>query len=172
PGPAGSVDPAKEYVVATSAAHRLSATDRSLDTFTPVVVQQPEPQEPVSAPFPDLAAPGTTHGTVSWKVSDRVFAYYNDKQVTGGATADGPVAVPVTAADRAAGGTDLALSGAVCVTWRSRYAGTVPFYWLQLADVAVRVDAGGRGVLSADVSWDTLSDAADSAPATRLDVAT
>lgn len=170
--PAGSFEPGTEYVVATSAAHRLSATDRSLDTFTPVVVQQPEPQEPVSAPFPEIAAPGTTHGTVSWKVSDRVFAYYNDKQVTGGVAADGTFAFPVTEVVRSAGGTDLALSGAVRLTWKNTYAGNVPYYWLQLADVAVRVDASGRGVLSADVSWDDLSDAADSAPATRLDVAT
>jgi len=42
--PAGSFDPAKEYVVATSAAHGLSATDRSLDTFTPVAVRQPAPE--------------------------------------------------------------------------------------------------------------------------------
>jgi len=170
--PAGSFEAGTEYVVATSAAHRLSATDRSLDTFTPVAVQQPEPQEPVSAPFPDVAAPGTTHGTVSWKVSDRVFSYYDAKQVTGGVTADGAFAFPVTEVERSADGTDLALSGAVRLTWRNTYAGNVPSYWLQLADVAVSVDASGRGVLSADVSWDDLSDAADSAPATRLDVAT
>ncbi|MFF2832021.1 HtaA domain-containing protein [Cellulosimicrobium cellulans] len=42
--PAGSFDPSKEYVVATSAAHGLSATDRSLDTFTPVAVRQPAPE--------------------------------------------------------------------------------------------------------------------------------
>ncbi|GAB3149889.1 hypothetical protein GCM10027058_13080 [Microbacterium neimengense] len=39
--PAGVLDPSKSYQVATSAAHGLSITDRSLDTFTPVAVAQP-----------------------------------------------------------------------------------------------------------------------------------
>ncbi len=39
--PAGKLDPAKSYQVATSSSGRLSATDRSLDTFTPIEVQQP-----------------------------------------------------------------------------------------------------------------------------------
>ncbi|QJW37956.1 HtaA domain-containing protein [Cellulosimicrobium protaetiae] len=169
---AGKLDPSKEYVVATSAAHGLSATDRSLDTFTPVAVQQPEPQEPVSAPFPQIADPGTTHGTVSWKVSDRVFSYYNDKQVTGGVTADGTFGLPVTAVAQADGGTDLTLSGAVRLTWKNTYAGNTPFYWLQLEDLTARVDEAGHGVLSAAVSWDNLTDAADSSAPTRVDVAT
>lgn len=36
--PAGTLDGSKSYNVATSAAHMLSVTDRSLDTFTPVSV--------------------------------------------------------------------------------------------------------------------------------------
>ncbi|MDX2377500.1 HtaA domain-containing protein [Microbacterium sp. LRZ72] len=36
--PAGTLDPALSYQVATSAAHGLSITDRSMDTFTPVGV--------------------------------------------------------------------------------------------------------------------------------------
>ncbi|MFZ4843411.1 HtaA domain-containing protein [Mycetocola saprophilus] len=39
--PAGKLDPAKSYQVATSAAHGLSITDRSLDAFAPVSVNQP-----------------------------------------------------------------------------------------------------------------------------------
>lgn len=39
--PAGRLDPSKSYQVATSAAHGLSITDRSLDTFTPVAVAAP-----------------------------------------------------------------------------------------------------------------------------------
>lgn len=39
--PAGSLDPAKQYHVATSAAHWLSVSDRTLDTFFPVTVAQP-----------------------------------------------------------------------------------------------------------------------------------
>ncbi len=44
--PAGTLDPTKSYQVATSAAHQLSATDRSLDTFTPVSVADPVSTEP------------------------------------------------------------------------------------------------------------------------------
>ncbi|KON74833.1 hypothetical protein M768_02545 [Cellulosimicrobium cellulans F16] len=59
--PAGKLDPAKEYVVATSAAHGLSATDRSLDTFTPVAVQGATTPEPGWEPSIELfAADGTT----------------------------------------------------------------------------------------------------------------
>ncbi|KQZ09436.1 hypothetical protein ASD23_14450 [Agromyces sp. Root1464] len=43
---AGSFDPARSYVAATSAAHGLSVTDRSLDAFSPITIAQPEP-EPV-----------------------------------------------------------------------------------------------------------------------------
>lgn len=39
--PAGVLDASKSYQVATSAAHGLSVTDRSLDTFTPVAVAVP-----------------------------------------------------------------------------------------------------------------------------------
>lgn len=41
--PAGRLDPAKSYHVATSAAHALSATDRSLDAFSTVTVAAPAP---------------------------------------------------------------------------------------------------------------------------------
>ncbi|GAA2569243.1 HtaA domain-containing protein [Microbacterium binotii] len=43
---AGVLDPSKSYQVATSAAHGLSITDRSLDTFTPVAVAVAEPVAP------------------------------------------------------------------------------------------------------------------------------
>lgn len=43
--PAGTLGTSKSYQVATSAAHRLSATDRSLDTFTPVTVSDEAPIE-------------------------------------------------------------------------------------------------------------------------------
>ncbi|WP_165877465.1 HtaA domain-containing protein [Agromyces fucosus] len=48
--PAGSFDPAKSYVAATSAAHGLSVTDRSLDAFSPITIAQPTPPEPVADP--------------------------------------------------------------------------------------------------------------------------
>ena len=37
--PAGTLDPAVSYVVATSAAHWLSATNRTLDTITPITLK-------------------------------------------------------------------------------------------------------------------------------------
>ncbi|MGV8883273.1 MAG: hypothetical protein ACOH19_14080, partial [Rhodoglobus sp.] len=39
PVPAGTLDPAVSYVVATSAAHRLSATNRTLDTITAITLK-------------------------------------------------------------------------------------------------------------------------------------
>lgn len=39
--PAGTLDPEKNYQIVTTAAHGLSATDRSLDTFTPVTLKAP-----------------------------------------------------------------------------------------------------------------------------------
>lgn len=39
--PAGALDASKSYQIATSAAHALSVTDRSLDTLTPVAVAVP-----------------------------------------------------------------------------------------------------------------------------------
>lgn len=40
--PADTLDPEAEYHVATSAAHRLSGTDRTLDAFHDVTIAQPE----------------------------------------------------------------------------------------------------------------------------------
>lgn len=59
--PAGSMDAAGSYVVATSAAHGLSQTDRSLDTRTSLTLIQPEPDpepepEPEPEPTPDPVA--------------------------------------------------------------------------------------------------------------------
>ncbi len=59
--PAGSFDATKEYVVATSAAHGLSVTDRTLDTFTPVTLKGEEPPAPVFEPAVEVfAADGVT----------------------------------------------------------------------------------------------------------------
>ncbi|MET4225833.1 HtaA domain-containing protein [Oerskovia enterophila] len=59
--PAGSFDATKDYVVATSAAHGLSVTDRTLDTFTPVTFKGEEPTAPVFEPAIEVfAADGVT----------------------------------------------------------------------------------------------------------------
>ncbi|WP_030151070.1 HtaA domain-containing protein [Oerskovia turbata] len=59
--PAGTLDASTSYQVATSAAHGLSVTDRSLDTFTPITLQGAEPATPVFEPKVEVfAADGTT----------------------------------------------------------------------------------------------------------------
>ncbi|MFJ2299133.1 HtaA domain-containing protein [Oerskovia paurometabola] len=59
--PAGTLDASKSYQVATSAAHGLSVTDRSLDTLTPITLQGEEPPAPVFEPKVEVfAADGKT----------------------------------------------------------------------------------------------------------------
>ncbi|WP_152031006.1 HtaA domain-containing protein [Agromyces aureus] len=48
--PAGTFDSAVTYQVASSAAHGLSVTDRTLDAFAPITVKQPAPPEQVANP--------------------------------------------------------------------------------------------------------------------------
>lgn len=80
--PAGALDPAKRYTVATSAAHQLSATDRSLDAFAPITVKAggttPKPT-PTPTPTPGPVDPGTTapvaSGSLSWGVSSAFRGY-------------------------------------------------------------------------------------------------
>ena len=85
--PVGSLDPSKSYQVATSAAHGLSVTDRSLDTFTPVSVAQVtvKPSITVSG---DLVAGGTvTVSGVGFEAGDPVVAtVHSDPFTLGGAT--------------------------------------------------------------------------------------
>ena len=57
--PANTLDPTKSYQVATSAAHGLSATDRTLDTFTPVTVGEPG----TGGPAIGLSAPSVAQGS-------------------------------------------------------------------------------------------------------------
>lgn len=100
--PAGSLDPSKRYHVATSAAHALSITDRSLDAFAEVTVAQPsvptEPTEP-SVVFPasnSVAQGGTLEFTATgFTPGDAVTAVAHSEPVTIGteiADADGAVA--------------------------------------------------------------------------------
>ena len=59
--PAGTLDGSTSYQVATSAAHGLSVTDRSLDTLTPITLKGEEPTTPAFEPRIDVfAADGTT----------------------------------------------------------------------------------------------------------------
>ncbi len=88
--PAGALDPSKSYQVATSAAHGLSVTDRSLDTFTPVVVAQPS-QPFVGFPQSATVQPGGTLQIVGggFAPGDLVTATaFSEPVVIGTATAD------------------------------------------------------------------------------------
>ncbi|WP_168210037.1 HtaA domain-containing protein [Oerskovia sp. KBS0722] len=59
--PAGTFVAGKDYVVATSAAHELSVTNRTLDTFTPITLQVEGPTTPVFQPDVEVfAADGKT----------------------------------------------------------------------------------------------------------------
>ncbi|MHA7134775.1 HtaA domain-containing protein [Oerskovia turbata] len=69
--PAGTLDPSKTYQVATSAAHALSVTDRTLDTFTPITVKA---TQPVFVPKVEVfAADGATPlGSTLVRAGDKV----------------------------------------------------------------------------------------------------
>ncbi|MFF2388207.1 HtaA domain-containing protein, partial [Agromyces sp. NPDC058104] len=103
--PKGSFDPSKRYVVASSAAHGLSVTDRSLDAFAPITVKAgttppvtpptKPPTKPVTPPKP--AKPTIPGGSLSWGVNKDFTDYVTGKiakgsiTVTGGATKSGDV---------------------------------------------------------------------------------
>lgn len=149
--PAGSFDPSKEYVVATSAAHGLSATDRSLDTFTPVAVRQPGPVDPgPSVP--------TTVGSLSWGVRGSFVDYIQGPIAKGGATASAgasvsgktftfrqssPWAAPAT-------GTSTGYRGTV------QFSGHDGLLNLTVSDPRVRVDGPRAGTLVLDVTSSNL----------------
>jgi hypothetical protein len=72
--PAGTLDASKSYQVATSAAHGLSVTDRSLDTFTPITFKAEGPTTPVFDPDVEVfAADGKTPlGTTVVRPGDEI----------------------------------------------------------------------------------------------------
>ena len=113
--PAGTLDATKSYQVATSAAHRLSITDRSLDAFAPVTVAAPAAPF-VGFPLGSSVQPGQTLSIVGggFAPGDVVTAVANSTPVTIGtatASASGTVAFSWTVpADFAAGAHTLTLS--------------------------------------------------------------
>ncbi|MGW6266623.1 HtaA domain-containing protein [Cellulosimicrobium funkei] len=157
--PAGKLDPAKQYVVATSAAHGLSATDRSLDTFTPVAVQGGTAPEPVWEPQITLyAADGTTPlGDAPVRPDDRIVVKGsgfdpaanvapagNRPPISGGIPAGTYVVFGSFAADwrpsegapssaRTAGSQQWALSSAALDQVDPRYQSAIRGQWAELA---------------------------------------
>ena len=97
--PAGTLDPAKEYVVATSAAHGLSVTDRTLDTFTPIAVTAPETAVPaifLSVPSVQQGESLTVRGT-GFPAGQLVSVTVNSTPITlGSATTNASGAFAVT----------------------------------------------------------------------------
>lgn len=97
--PAGSLDPTKSYHVATSAAHALSITDRTLDAFADVTVAQP------TAPFVAFAGSATV-------AQGGVLAF------TGGGFAPGDVVTAVAHSEPVTIGTATAdAGGRVSFSW-------------------------------------------------------
>ncbi|UTT59770.1 HtaA domain-containing protein [Cellulosimicrobium cellulans] len=157
--PAGKLDPAKQYVVATSAAHGLSVTDRSLDTFTPVAVQGSTAPEPVWEPQITLyAADGTTPlGDAPVRPDDRIVVKGsgfdpaanvapagNRPPISGGIPAGTYVVFGSFAADwrpsegapssaRTAGSQQWALSSAALDQVDPRYQPAIRGQWAELA---------------------------------------
>ncbi|UOE27511.1 HtaA domain-containing protein [Agromyces soli] len=77
--PAGKLDAKKRYTVASSAAHGLSVTDRSLDAFTPITVKggtKPpvDPKPPVNPTKPGTTNP-VSSGSLSWGIADAFRSY-------------------------------------------------------------------------------------------------
>jgi len=96
--PAGTLDASTSYQVATSAAHALSATDRTLDTFTPVAVAQIVVEEPtiyLSAPSVVQGGALTVRGAGFAPGATAVVTVHSDPFTLGTATvaADGTFSV-------------------------------------------------------------------------------
>ncbi|MCM3657307.1 HtaA domain-containing protein [Agromyces mediolanus] len=77
--PAGAFDAKKRYTVASSAAHGLSGTDRSLDAFAPITVKggtvvPPEPKPPVTPTNPGTTNP-VSSGSLSWGIAGAFRSY-------------------------------------------------------------------------------------------------
>ncbi|WP_157416383.1 HtaA domain-containing protein [Agromyces allii] len=163
--PAGKLDAARSYVVATSAAHGLSQTDRSLDVFAPVTVKAgtkpdpttpTEPTTPTKPTTPPVVAPGTSvdGGSLSWGVSERFVAYI------GGPIANG--SITVSGATRSGGAFQFGQSGGDYNAGTGRgtaeYSGSVSFRGhgglldLTFADPVLRVTSPQSGVLSVAVN--------------------
>ncbi|GLU88566.1 hypothetical protein Agsp01_08210 [Agromyces sp. NBRC 114283] len=127
--PAGKFDAKKRYTVASSAAHSLSATDRSLDAFAAITVKGGTVTPPVE-PKPPVTPtnPGTTNpvasGSLSWGVSSTFRAYIT------GPTARGSITVG-SGATQAGGVFQFGQTGgsfnAASGTGTADYAGSVRF---------------------------------------------
>lgn len=141
--PKGALDPSRTYQVATSAAHGLSVTDRSLDTFTPVTVKE-------AAHTPVVTVEGTPQAGASLTVSGSGF------------TSGQLVAVEVHSTPYALGSATVGFDGRFTVT------GTLPADFPAGAHTVVAI-VDGVELASAPV---TVAAAAAPAPVVAAPVAT
>ncbi|GMA32764.1 HtaA domain-containing protein [Litorihabitans aurantiacus] len=103
--PAGTLEAGKSYHVATSAAHQLSISDRTMDAFAPVTVKVADTEPPVTT-TPEISLPAAT------VKQGEPFAFTGTgflpgEQVRGVVTSE-PVVLPTQTADE---------SGAVAFAW-------------------------------------------------------
>ncbi|MFF2273003.1 HtaA domain-containing protein, partial [Agromyces sp. NPDC058136] len=162
--PKGSFDPSKQYVVATSAAHGLSVTDRSLDAFAPIAVKAgttPPITPPTNPPTEPTtpAKPTVPGGSLSWGVNAAFVDYIlgptanGSISVSGGATKS----VDVFQFGQTGGSfTETANRGT------AEYGGTIRFTGhggqlaVSFADPTLRVMSPTAGILSVVVNGDRV----------------
>ncbi|MFK4731617.1 HtaA domain-containing protein [Agromyces mediolanus] len=152
--PAGKLDPKKRYTVASSAAHGLSLTDRSLDAFAPITVAggtvvPPKPKPPVTPTNPGTTKP-VSSGSLSWGIADAFRSYVV------GPIARGSITVG-SGATQAGGAFQFGQSGgsftAARGTGTAEYSGSVRFTGhggildLTFSNPTLRVTSATSGVL-------------------------
>lgn len=172
--PAGTLDPAKSYQVATSAAHGLAFTDRSLDAFAAVTVQapvvtpepEPEPQpEPEPGTDPVVPTPGAqcqaiTSGTVSWGVKQSFRSYVTGPIASGSITPGAGVTAAggrYTWSDGTGTFSPDAGAGEAGFAGQVAFAGHSGQLALTLANPRVQVVSATAGTLLVDVSSKALT---------------
>lgn len=170
--PAGTLDPSKTYVVATSAAHGLALTDRTMDTRTPVTVKQGTPVEPevpvdpeVPVPPVDPETPVTpetpvARGTLTWGVKESFRSYIvgpiasGSISVADGATRSGSLfAFPQSSSDVDGTTGTAGYSGSV------RFTGHSGALDLTLSNPSVRLTGASTATLVVDAQGISLEGA-------------
>jgi large repetitive protein len=164
--PAGTLDPSKSYQVATSAAHGLAFTDRTLDAFAtvgvkaPVVTPEPEPDPAPVVTTPGAQCQAIAAGTLSWGVKES-FRTYVTGPIAGGTI--------TTSAGVSAGGGQFTWTGGTGTfspdagageagfTGQVVFAGHSGQLALTLSNPRVQVVSASAGTLLVDVSSKALT---------------
>nr|WP_236778822.1 HtaA domain-containing protein [Agromyces seonyuensis] len=158
---AGSFDPSKTYQVATSAAHGLSITDRSLDAFAPITIKSGTTTPPTTPPTTTpptttpVVPPATVipSGSLTWGVSASFRSYVTGSiaqgavSVSGGATQSGGVFQFGQSASTFTGST-----GSADYFGSVRFTGHSGVLDLTFANPTLRVDSPTVGTLQVTVN--------------------